>query len=390
MNKSLLLLLAIFSISTANISAQEAKVNPYGKGIVFSPEDGSYEVKLGARFQTLYTGTYDLDTEEYSDQLLTRRARLKFDGFVYSPKIKYKIELALSNRDTRNSSSAGLPQNSATANIVLDAVAKYEFAENWEVWFGQTKLPGNRERVISSQKLQFVDRSLVNSRFNIDRDLGVHLLYSSNVGGGVINTHVALAMGEGRNITSGNEGGYDYSGRVEYLPFGKFTNKGDYFGSDLEREETPKLSVGVSFDYNDGATRSRGQLGGFVRDLNGDLVSNDLTSVFVDAMFKSNGFSFASEYAYKDGDNNVTGFGTGSGFVAQAGYLFMNNIEPALRFTTIDPDDVSSLAKRNEYTFGLSKYVVGHNLKIQTDVSYTDFDARSNEILYRFQVEVAF
>ncbi|WP_373517340.1 hypothetical protein [Pricia sp.] len=30
---------------------------------------------------------------------LVRRARLKFDGFAYSPKLKYKLELGLSNSD---------------------------------------------------------------------------------------------------------------------------------------------------------------------------------------------------------------------------------------------------------------------------------------------------
>ena len=54
-----------------------------------------------------------------------------------------------------------------------DAVVKYKATKNLEFWFGQTKLPGNRERVISSQALQFVDRSLVNSRFNIDRGSGI-------------------------------------------------------------------------------------------------------------------------------------------------------------------------------------------------------------------------
>jgi hypothetical protein len=222
MKTYLLLFVAVFGIGAANLSAQSAKVDTFGKGIVFTPEDSSYQVKLGARFQTLYSGTFDLDSDDYSDQLLTRRARLKFEGFVYSPNLKYKFQLALANRGTRNSSSAGIPQNSATANIVLDAAIKYEFAENWEVWFGQEKLPGNREQLFSSQKLQFVDRSLVNSQFNLGRDVGIHLLNTSTIGDGVVKTRVALAMGEGRNITSGNEGGYDYSGRVEYLPFGNY------------------------------------------------------------------------------------------------------------------------------------------------------------------------
>jgi hypothetical protein len=35
---------------------------------------------------------------------------------------------------------------------------------------GQTKLPGNNQRVVSSGSLEFTDRTINNSRFNIDRD----------------------------------------------------------------------------------------------------------------------------------------------------------------------------------------------------------------------------
>jgi hypothetical protein len=39
--------------------------------------------------------------------------------------------------------------------------------------FGQTKLPGNNQRVVSSGSLEFTDRTINNSRFNIDRDFGL-------------------------------------------------------------------------------------------------------------------------------------------------------------------------------------------------------------------------
>jgi hypothetical protein len=45
-------------------------------------------------------------------------------------------------------------------------------------WFGQTKLPGNNQRVVSSGSLEFTDRTINNSRFNIDRDFGLFLDYS--------------------------------------------------------------------------------------------------------------------------------------------------------------------------------------------------------------------
>ena len=372
------------------ISNAQITQNTFGKGIKLKAEDGSFEMKFGFRFQTLYAGELNLETYDYSDQFLIRRSRIKFDGFAFSPKLVYKIELSISNRGTRNSSSGGIPQNSGTANIILDAVLKYKFADNWELWFGQTKLPGNRERLISSQKLQLVDRSLVNSRFTLDRDIGIQLHHKNSIGNMVLKQALAISIGEGRNMTSDNPGGYDYTGRLELLPFGEFANKGDYFGADLEREESPKLAVGFSADFNDNAVRQRGQLGGFVTDGSGNQLKSDLTTFFLDAMFKYNGLSVSSEFASKSG-SPVNGFGTGSGFVAQAGYVLKNNFEPSIRFTKIEPDNLrSELSEETEYTFGLSKYIVDHNLKVQTDFSYTDFSDSDNEFRYRFQVELAF
>ena len=123
-----------------------------------------------------------------------------------------------------------------------------EFAKKWELWVGQTKLPGNRERVISSANLQFVDRSLVNSRFNIDRDAGIQLRGKIPMGEkAYIAPSFAITMGEGRNITSNNQGGYDYTAHLDIVPLGKFAKKGDYVTADLAREQTPKISFGLTF-----------------------------------------------------------------------------------------------------------------------------------------------
>ncbi len=45
------------------------------------------------------------------------------------------------------------------------------------------------------------------------------------------------------------------------LPFGAFTNGGDYFEGDLAREKTPKLSIGLAYSHNENASRTAGQLG---------------------------------------------------------------------------------------------------------------------------------
>jgi hypothetical protein len=373
----------------------------FGKGLRYTAKDSSFAVKFNFRFQNLAIVNYDEASNEYSSQFLVRRSRLKFDGFVFNPNIEYKAEIGLTNRDISVNREDG--NGSGASRLILDAVIKWKFSKNLALWFGQTKLPGNRERVISSANLQLVDRSLVNSRFNIDRDVGFQLRGKYKIGEVLINPSFALSQGEGRNITVINLGGLDYTVHVDILPLGKFTKKGDYFGADIYREQKPKIAFGFTFDYNDGAVRQGGQLGNFVIDSTGNnLAENSLTAFMADMIFKYKGFSVHSEYATKSADKMLVGttnlagkdtkFFTGSGFNIQAGYVFKNNIEPTLRYTIIRIDnEFSGLKDENELTIGLSKYIVGHALKIQTDFSRaTQPNVEEAEYRFRFQVEMQF
>lgn len=369
--------------------AQERVNLKYGSGINFLAPDSSMSLKLGVRFQTLFV-LEDSENAQTEKNMQVRRFRLKFDGFAYNPRLVYKIELALSNRDN---APANVKQFGNAPSIVLDAVLKYALKNNLSFWFGQTKLPGNRERVVSSQALQFVDRSNVNGLFNIDRDLGVQLHHNFKLGQAVINDSYAITIGEGRNIVAVDKGGFSYTARLEVLPFGSFKNKGDYFQADLERETTPKLSLGAGYNYNDRATRSGGQLGGFI------ATPRSLSTFYADMMLKFQGWSLASEYVNKKSDENPvfleeeTFFKTGSGWNLQSGYLLKNNFEISGRYTITVPSPEISLAdfseEISEYTLGFSKYIKGHNLKIQTDFSLIDAITQPKmEKRFRFQVEM--
>lgn len=382
-------LILLCSISTS--FAQDTSNNKFGKGIKMVAKDSSMALKFGLRFSTLYEGFYEPESKDYADNLLIRRFRLKFDGFVYSPKLVYKVEIGVSNRDIGGVSTF----TNGAARLLLDAVLKWNFAGNFTLWFGQTKLPGNRERVVSSQKLQFVDRSLLNSRFNLDRDIGVQLHHHHNFGKVVLREKISVSRGEGRNITIINKHGYNYTGRIEVLPFGNFSKKGDYFEADLAREPTPKLALGSSYDYNVQALRSRGQLGSW---LDG---SRDLKTFFLDAIYKHNGFSAMAEYVNRqtkgsavvatDSTGNVTqSFYTGKALNGQMAYLFKNNFEVAGRYTTLIQDVETQRNDIKHYTLGVSKYIVGHNLKAQTDITLVDAVDTPDIWMFRFQVEMAF
>ena len=384
----------------SNLSSQETSAPKFGKGLFnLIGKDSSFSMNVSARMQMLGTSNWDVNNglSNPTSNLLVRRARLKFSGFAYSPKLKYKLELGLSNRDIGKASSF----TNEAPKYILDAVVKWNFSGNFVLWFGQTKLPGNRERVISSGDLQQVDRSLLNSRFNIDRDMGFQLRHHFNLTDTfIVKEMFAVSQGEGRNITTGNLGGHQYTSRVELLPFGKFASKGDYRGSDLKFEPTPKLAMGFTYDFNNDAVKNRSNQGSYMTNDTG-FYSTNISTVFVDAMYKHKGFSLMAEYAYRDAedafaknsDGTLTGdeVQVGNALNLQTGYLLSKTLEISGRYTNIDWDsDITGKGAENQYTLGLSKYIVGHKLKVQTDVSYLDLATKTNQFMYRLQVDIHF
>lgn len=380
-----------------HIQAQDISENRFGKGLInVLATDSSYSTIINIRMQSLYISSWDISEDdgfgETETNFLVRRARLKFKGFAYTPKLEYKIELGLSNRDISGAST----YSGNTPRVILDAVVKWNFYENFELWAGQAKLPGNRERLISSGSLETVDRSLLNSYFNIDRDMGVQLHHETYFGSKFLTREAfSIAQGEGRNITVGNLGGLQYTGRLEILPFGDFE---DYAGADFAREATPKLAFGISYDYNDNAVRTRSNSGAYLITDYG-LHETDISTLFLDAIFKYNGISALAEYAHrnandafaKNTDEILTGevVNVGEGLNLQAGYLFHNKVQLLGRYTSINSDKEVTQLVEDQYTLGLSKYFVKHNLKLQADLTYTDLNlALDDNLAFRLQFEL--
>ncbi|MDA9638490.1 OprO/OprP family phosphate-selective porin [Candidatus Arcticimaribacter] len=400
MNK-LITVITVLLFSITSTFAQEVTSPKFGKGLIdIKGKDDSFSMNVSARMQYLTSSSWSESDGAYGSpesNTLVRRARLKFSGFAYNPKLTYKLELGLSNRDISGASAF----TSNAPRYILDAYVRWNFYKNFILQAGQGKLPGNIERVISSGNLALVDRSLLNSKFNIDRDLGIqfrhHFKLSENF---IVKEIFAVSQGEGRNITKGNLGGHQYTSRVEVLPFGNFKSKGDYKGADLDREETPKLLVGVVYDVNNDAVKTRSNMGSYL-ETNEGFYQTDINTLFFDTHFKYKGFSLMAEYADRDAnepvarneDNSLTGdvVNIGNATNIQMGYVMPSNIAITGRYTNINFDSiVSSNNKITQYTLGLSKYVAKHKLKVQTDITYEDSVSSTNKIVYRLQFDIHF
>ena len=385
-----------------SLQAQEISDTKFGNGMInFIAKDSSFSVKFAPRVQSRYQSEWSYNGEDYDPvdiNFSVRRARLKFGGFAFSPKLKYKIELGLSNRDI----SGANVYNRNTPRYILDAVVMWNFYENFELWAGQTKLPGNIERVVSSANLQLIDRSLLNSKFNIDRDMGIQLRHKLRLGGNwIIKEKFSISQGEGRNITEGNIGGLQYTSRLELLPFGEFSSKGDYSQGDLKREKSIKAMFGFTYDINENAVKSRSNMGSYLIQSSGGLFETDITTIFLDGVIKYNGFALTGEYANRDADQiealeedgrTKTGavVGAGSASNIQGSYLFKNNFEITARYTNINFKEITRLSDLKQITFGVSKYVVGHSLKIQADISLLNASGIKDNLLFRTGFDLHF
>jgi len=380
MNKNLLSTGIILTFLTLSFTAEaqrerdeRATIENF-KGIQYTGDDSTFYINFRFRMQSRlkYTsiGGNDLGAEEFEARV--RRLRLRMNGYLYSPKLSYTIQLAFTRGD-QDVDDTGL------ANIVRDAVVFYNFTDNFYVSFGQSKLPGNRQRVNSSGELQFADRSLVNANFNIDRDFGIKAYYSPKIGSVPVYIKGAISTGEGR-VANTTDNGLAYTGRAEFLPFGEFTNGGDYFEGDLEREQTPKLSIGGGYSYNDRTTRSGGQTGAYL------YSPLTLKTSFIDAIFKYAGWAYQIEYMKRGVDNPVTANDDGDveyafkgeGLNQQLSYLLSDDdgYELAGRYTWIKPHtDISDFEQQTEVVeLGLTKYFRAHRLKLQFNATYTAKD----------------
>ncbi len=339
----------------------------FQEGIEFNDPSRAYQLKLRFRSQNwlvLRSAALDSTTVD-SMAAQPRRLRLRMTGWVQSTAWFYSVQLGFTRGDM-DWDSGGFP------NVVRDATFGYRFSPDLQFSFGQTKLPGNRQRVVSSGDQQFPDRSIANRDYTLDRDFGVQMLAAARPFGIVAQLKLALSGGDGRNPSTGTSG-IAYTARAELLSMGAFTGGGDYTEGDLEHEPLPKLSVAGGIHLNRGAVRTQGTLGAALSE------ARNLQSVFADALFKWRGAAVSAEYLRRDCDQPLVKLASGkdgwvlvgSAWNAQASYLWTDRLETALRATRSMPDAAIAqwVPTTQQYGAGVSYYLMRHRVKLQADLT---------------------
>ncbi|MDN3513103.1 MAG: OprO/OprP family phosphate-selective porin [Candidatus Brocadia sp.] len=341
--------------SPSNASASYVRVGyEIGKGFYLNTLDDKYLLNIHQRTQLLYTYT-DNDSSNDISSFRIRRQRINFEGHVFTRDLTYEVEWDLFAESGRGE--------------LKDAYINYELTDWFQLRGGQWKVPYSRQKMTSSAKMQFVDRSLASEEFHLGRDIGI-MIHGEPMEE-LFEYKLAAMQGAGENEKENDDTKHLYVARIAINPFGKFKS---YSESDLEYEKTPKLALGTAYAINSGK-----QL--FVRD---EIMTfhNDVTvdQATADVRFKWRGLSFIGDYFWRDinaHEGEDEGFRPGGiiahGYTLQGGYFvpvssLQKHLEFAGRYSHIDPDTEITHDSESEVGFGINWFFKGHVHKLQADI----------------------
>ncbi len=331
-----------------------------------------------------------------------RRLRMKVGGHGYQPWLRYYVEVDFQPARDVDDSSA-----SASARVIdwrID-VAKWDWGG---LRVGQWKIDLNRERVDSSGRQQFVERSISNRAFTIDRQVGIQLRGRAfretradfSWWAGVMN-------GDGRGVRN-NSDGLMYMGRLQWNFMGRDLA---FRQTDVEFTELPTGTLALGAFTNTGnctrwSSSGCGNLDGFESPATAAVDQFKTDQWVQEFAFKYRGLSIQQEYHEKtirdradSSKHQLTG-----GYV-QAGYFFHHlfpsipePLEFAVRYAAVDEPNAVNRAfenQRREFTLGANWFFSGHNNKITVDLSRLSLDdglegLSDSENRLRFQWDVSF
>ena len=378
-------------------------------GFRLESNDGNWRTDLQWRAQLRATTPLNSDPRQLSSlaseektNFEARRLRMKIGGHGYQPWLRYYFEVDLQpSRDVDDSSAAA---SSRVIDWRID-IAKWSWG-GFRV--GQWKIDLNRERVDSSGRQQFVERSIVNRVFTIDRQVGIQLRGRAFNGTRAdLRYWAGVFNGEGRGVRN-NSDDLMYMGRLQWNFMGRDLA---WRQTDVEYTDLPTGSLAFATMTNTGSctrwsSSGCGNLDGFESAATADSNQFDIDQNVQEFAFKYRGLSIQQELHEKSIRDRSSGTKHDlTGGYVQAGYFFHNRfpsfpapLELAVRLAYVDEPnaiDRSFENERTEHTLGANWFFNGHNNKLTLDwsrlkVSDGLLGLSDSENRIRFQWDVSF
>ncbi len=278
-----------------------------------------------------------------------RRAKTSLEGWFWRKEVQFELQIGWAGSD----SSGG----SATFSGLEDALLNWDASkdETFMVQAGQFKVPFGRQEMTSSERQQFVDRSILSGEFTRGRDVGLQVW--GRVASGKVEYRAGVFNGNGRNKPINDNDKLQYDARVSFEPFGKV----GYSESDFESRDKPLLAFALEFENNDNARTLSGPPGGLVTNFNDTIVGGDV-------VFKYKGFSVYGELFLRQRDPEQGPSFNSNGYLVQSGAFVKRDVfELAFRYASWDPSDVQQGDRQTEIGGAANYYILKHRLKLQAD-----------------------
>ncbi len=343
-------------------------------GLRLESRDGALTSEMHLRSQIRFSSPFAsvprqpghfLRTNE--NDLRFRRARFKTSGQIFRPWIRYNTEYDL------------------VGTRMLDLRVTVQKWEWLQFRFGQWKTEFGRERVSSSGRQEFVERSIVNRQFTADRQKGFMVLGRMKNGTRADSQYYAgVFTGNGRGFRSSGAGSLDNRDGapmwVARYQWNFLKDDPGFSQSDLEYHKAPVAAIAIAGLSN----RSRftrfsgsggGSLDGFEVGLPGQFAVRQVAEDFV---LKYRGLFLQHEIHWKKvRDRIYHGITSMSGATFQGGYFphrvvpwVPEQMELGLRYATVDQDHTRRYDRITESAFVVNWFMAGHSNKLTFDVAH--------------------
>jgi len=336
------------------------------KGFVtFKSGDNSLTLGAWGQFRATIDDKdeYDADTagsgigqaDGTSVAFSVHKVRPYVQGTVYKPWMKYKFEFEI-----------GPLKTDATNNVnnarVTDAYVEFAKFPAAILRIGQYKVPFGLQELTSDTRQEFVDRSIVNSKFTPSRDIGL-MLYG-NAWDKKFGYQVGLFNGSGQNNPQEDQKEM-YAARVWIDPLG------EYKLFEAANDATDKHILHFGLAYRGGEVMRGTATAGVFED-----ADNETAADLEVAWRWSRLFAMGEYFVQKDTQENpaVAADVSAQGWHVQFGVMVQpKQHELALRFAELEPDKDVTDAKQQEIRLVYGYYIKGHNLKLQADIGEISF-----------------
>lgn len=343
----------------------------YGQ-IVVTPAGKEPTLKIGGLIQAQadFGDQGDSRFSTADDRFYLRRARLNATG-SFLEDFDFRIELDLSASLSNNSTSI------STSNLRAQLTDGYV---NWNKYAaanikgGQFKSPFGFEQLYADPRLFTIERSLVNDRLTIGRQIGV--LVAGDVFDKKLSYATSIFNGNNVNVSFNDNDKFLYAERLSGVLY-----EGKAGGKDT------RFSLGGNAFFSED-TNLTGQSADF--SFNGNTFTGKRRGVGIDSQLHSGSFDFWVEYLavrFEPEDQLPLKEFTPRGWYAMAAYFIRPKAQAVIRFETFDPTVV--IDNTDTWTFGFNYLIKSDDLKFQINYLLTNaagIPDKQNKILARFQL----